>query len=241
MIGQSFQNNSRVAKRFNIWVFFSSSIWFFLIALIILRVFVFQQVSVVGSSMEPNYQTGELLFVNQLGDNFKRGQVVAAYDNENIAAEANYLTRFNPGTKFLLKRIIALPGEEIEMVDDKVIIYNEEFPDGFILQEDYISDSVRNQQIASDFYFPKTKVTADHYFLMGDNRTNSTDSRRKGSFASFSILGYETIRFWPLAKLQLHKTPEYDFLEIDDITKSKIQSRNSEQTTTILLQPKNVI
>ncbi|NJS40801.1 signal peptidase I [Candidatus Gracilibacteria bacterium] len=151
-------------KSFNIWVFLGSSIWVFLILLIILRIFVYQQVSVVGGSMEPNYHTGELLFVNQIGNNFERGMVVAAYDNENTAAEANYLTRFSPSTRFLLKRIVGLPGEEIEMIQDKVIIYNQENPDGVLLEEKYLGQKARQDQIQSDFYFPKTKIAKDHYF-----------------------------------------------------------------------------
>jgi signal peptidase I len=223
-------NSVGVKKQFNIWVFFGTSIWFLLILMVILRIFIFQQVSVVGASMEPNYITGQLLFVNQIGDTFKRGQVVAAYDNDKLASDANYFTRFSPSTRFLLKRVIGLPGEEIELIGDKVIIYNDENPEGVILREDYISNKTKVQQEADDYYFPRTIIEEDHYFLMGDNRNNSTDSRRKGGFADYAILGYETLRFWPLNDLKFFSLPKYDFLKIDDITNQKLDDKNKTQS-----------
>ncbi len=220
-------------KELNIWVFLGSCVWIFLIIMVVLRIFVFQQVSVVGASMEPNYFTGQLLFVNQIGNDFERGQVVAAYDNDTVAADANYFTRFSAGTRFLLKRVIGLPGEEIELIGSKVIIYNDEFPDGFILNEDYISEKTKLKQESEDYYFPRTIIEKDHYFLMGDNRNNSTDSRRKGSFSDYAVLGYETVRFWPAKELKFFKLPEYTISEIDEVTNEKLKQREDKESINV--------
>jgi len=101
----------------------------FLLTILLVKFFVFQQVTVVGSSMVPNYRDGQLLLVNQLDKTFNRGQVVAVFADKEVAKSAsesdivgNYMTRFS--AKFFLKRIVGLPGEEIEIIDSKVIIYN---------------------------------------------------------------------------------------------------------------------
>lgn len=228
----------------------SSPIWgvftLILLILVILKFFVYQQVTVVGSSMEPNYDDGQLLMVNQINKKFQRGQVVAVYADKEVALEvensdfiSGYLTRFT--ARFFLKRIIGLPGESIEIVDDKVIIYSPDFPEGYILNEPYLTAAVRFGEKQRSFYFPKTLIPQDSYFVMGDNRSNSTDSRSSslGPVPSYSIFGIETIRFWPIKTVSLFQLPEYSFSEIDSEVldrKAEILSQQQQNQRLIILE-----
>jgi signal peptidase I len=206
--------NKNNDKSINIWSIIWGFVWGLIIFIMFTRLFWLQQVSVVGASMEPNYHTSQLLLVDQIFDNFKRGQVVAVYDNPSIAKDANYLTRYQSGVRFLLKRIIGLPGEEIEIRGSKVIIYNKDFPDGTVLTEDYIDPKIKLSMESREYYFERKMIPQDSYFLMGDNRTNSLDSRNKGSFPAYAILGFERYRFFPFSEFHIFKLPEYTFTNI---------------------------
>jgi signal peptidase I len=204
----------------SVWSYLLSFSWIVLIVLLFLKFFVYQQVTVIGESMEPGYQTNQLLLVDQINKNFKRGQVVAVYEDKDVAKTADYWTRFK--TRFYLKRVIGLPGEEIEMAGDKVIIYNSQYPDGRVLSEDYVADSVKNKEETQGYYFPKTKIADGNYFAMGDNRINSLDSREKGTFPEYSLFGQETLRFWPLSDAGLFSLPKYQYREISSDLKERI-------------------
>jgi len=199
----------------------------FVMILLILKFVVFQQVNVVGPSMQPNYYTGDLLFVNQIDKNFRRGQVVAVYEDRTIAKNADYFTRF--GARFYLKRIIGLPGEEVEILGDKVIIYNQENPGGAVLEEKYMGSEIIRQEKQNcqnnlvSCYFPKTKIAQSEYFLLGDNRVQSSDSRALGSFPDYALFGQEAIRFWPFDRKEIFSLPNYKWLPIDAQTKTKIE------------------
>lgn len=199
---------------------FWSIFWFVLIVMLLLKFFVYQQVAVVGASMEPNYFTGELLLVNQIDKNIERGQVVAVYEDKEVAKNADYWTRFQ--TRFFLKRVIGLPGEEVEMVGDAVIIYNSNFPSGKVLVEDYISQDVKNKEKVSNYYFPRTKIAEKNYFILGDNRINSKDSRMIGTFPDYSIFGQETLRFWPVEKLGMFSLHKYEYSDVSSDLQASI-------------------
>lgn len=195
-------------------------LWIILLIVFVLKFFVYQQVTVVGASMEPNYYTGELLLVNQLDKNYSRGQVVAVYEDIEVAKTADYWTRFK--TRFFLKRIIALPGEEVEMVGGEVVIYNSQYPQGRLLIEDYISSSVKEKESLTKYYYPRTKVADKSYFVLGDNRTNSTDSRVRGAFPDYAIFGQENIKIWPTNTIAVFKLPAYQYQVLDQSILNKI-------------------
>jgi signal peptidase I len=215
-------------SRSRTWSIVGAVAWLLLLGLLVLKFFVYQQVTVVGESMQPNYYTGQLLLVDQINKTFNRGQVVAVYEDPSVAKTADYWTRFK--TTFYLKRIIGLPGEEVEMVGGKVIIYNNQYPNGVVLSEDYISSDVKDKEEAENYYYPKTKVPDNNYFVMGDNRVNSLDSREKGTFPNYAIFGQETLRFWPFANSGLFSLPNYTYTPLSDDIISKINYFRQTQT-----------
>jgi len=103
----------------------------------------------------------------------------------------------NP-SQFFIKRIIGLPEEKIEVKDGKVMIYNSENPDGFVLDEKaYLSSNVKTTGELA------VTLKADEYFVMGDNRLFSSDSRSWGPVPEADIVGKALLRAWPLDKISI--------------------------------------
>ena len=155
----------------------------FLIVIILVRIFVAEPFLVYGSSMEPNFETGDYLIVDELTYKYekpKRGDVVVLQPPIDES-------------KHYIKRIIGLPGETISVNGKDVKIVNKAHPEGFTLEEPYItfqSDRVANYTLN------------DHeYFVMGDNRAVSSDSRIWGPLPENLITGRAFIRVLPLKDL----------------------------------------
>jgi len=149
---------------------------------ILLGVFVAQPVVVEGTSMLPQLHDGERLLVNKLvyykfqsvsWGHIERGDIIVFWYPKD--PEKSYV-----------KRVIGLPGEMVEVRDGKIIINNQE------LNEPYL-DSEYNQSLPS--YEPK-KVDEHYYFVMGDNRDNSSDSRLWGLVPEKYIYGKAFFRYW---------------------------------------------
>jgi len=152
-----------------------------LVLALTVRYFLVQPFFVEGASMEPNFETGEYLLIDEVSYHFKsvsRGEVVVFH----YPLDAS---------KYYIKRIVGLPGETIEVKNGKVIIYNDANPDGAVLGEDYLpKDLATNGQT-------KKKIGADEYFVLGDNRPVSSDSRVWGFLPKNDIVGRVWIRVWP--------------------------------------------
>lgn len=137
---------------------------------------------VVGPSMSPNLKNSDLLILNKAVYKLrepKRGEVISF----------EYT-----GTKYLIKRIIGLPGESIEVKNNILYI------DGKPFEEDYLDSSV----ITKDFKLYE-KIPKDSYFVMGDNRMDSMDSRDFGPIKEKDIIGKVLFRIWPINKIKLVK------------------------------------
>jgi signal peptidase I len=151
--------------------------------LIPLRLYVAQPFIVVGASMEPTFKTGEYLIVDELSYKVtdpKRGQVIIfKYPNDP--------------SKYFIKRIIALPKETITIKGTTITIKNKEHPEGFKLDESYI-----NFEKGADL--TKT-LKDDEYFVMGDNRSVSLDSRSWGALPKDLIIGRAIVRLLPFSKI----------------------------------------
>ncbi|MFT5849996.1 MAG: signal peptidase I [Patiriisocius sp.] len=180
-------------------------IQFALIALIIVipvRWFIAQPFIVSGASMENTFHSGEYLIVDQLSYHFSEPEagdvVVFRYPR-------------NPST-FFIKRIIGEPGDTIAIDGNVVTITNEEHPNGYVLSEPYIADMA-----------PRTFLTEElgerEYFVMGDNRDKSSDSRAWGILQRENIVGEAFLRLFPFSEIDV-MPGEFELTgsEINDVT-----------------------
>ncbi len=149
------------------------------------RLYIAQPFIVSGASMDPTFETGEYLIVDQV-----------SYALEAPPRESVVVFKYPKDTsKFFIKRIIGLPGETVEINGTEVKIKNIEHPDGFILNEPYVTPN----HIKKDMV--KVTLKNDEYFVMGDNRIGSSDSRMWGPVQEKLIIGRPFIRLLPLSRL----------------------------------------
>jgi len=151
-----------------------------IIIVVPIRMFIAQPFIVSGASMDTTFENGQYLIVDQLSYYFEdpaRGDVV--------------IFRYpRDPSKFFIKRVIGLPGDTVTIEDASVIITNETYPNGLILDEPYI----KSMAIAA----PRTEVLGPReYFVMGDNRDQSSDSRVWGVLQQERIVGRAWARLFP--------------------------------------------
>lgn len=165
-----------------------------IVAVLLIRAFLVQPFLVSGDSMVPTFQNGDYLLVDQLTYRFRepqRGEVV--------------VFRYPKDEKlFFIKRIIGLPGERIEIVGGQVIIVNGEHPKGLALNETYIGGAGLETAGSND-----VTLAADEYFVLGDNRSYSLDSRSWGPVSRDEIMGIVRLRLLPLGALGTFNVPQY--------------------------------
>lgn len=152
-----------------------------LIAVLVI-LFLYRPVKVEGTSMMPSLYDQERLFINQFSYKFgigdiRRGDTVVFWFPEDT-------------TKSYIKRVIGLPGDSIE-VDDGYVIVN-----GKKLVENYIPPEYRD-----DRSYPLHLVPPDEYFVLGDHRISSNDSRAWGFVPRNYIYGKAVFVFWPLDRM----------------------------------------
>lgn len=170
-------------------VFFWEFLKIILIALVIvipLRYFVVQPFVVNGESMENNFSDKDYLIVDEMTYRIrepKRGEVVIFRYKGNQS-------------EYFIKRIIGMPGERVEVSGGRVTIFNGNNPDGKILVENaYLENSKKTPGEA------RITLGPDEYFVMGDNRSASSDSRTWGSLNKKDIIGKAWLRLLPLEKI----------------------------------------
>jgi signal peptidase I len=150
-----------------------------------IRYYLVQPFFVKGASMEPNFEDGDYILVNEISYRFsepKRGDVVIfRYPLDQ--------------SQFFIKRIIGLPSETVEIKDNKVKIYNKDKPEGFVLNETYLAPEQRT--LGNSII----KLDDNEFFVLGDNRLQSSDSRRWGPVNKSLITGNAFVRPWPLTKV----------------------------------------
>jgi signal peptidase I len=157
-------------------------IFLIVLVFILFGVFFVQPVVVEGTSMMPQLHDGERLLVNKLVY-YKIQSVSWGHINRGDIVVFWYP---NDPDKSYVKRVIGLPGETVEMRSGKV------FVNGIQLQEDYLDP---NYAEGMPSYAPK-RVEEHHYFVMGDNRDNSSDSRYWGTVPEKYIYGKAFFRYW---------------------------------------------
>jgi signal peptidase I len=149
----------------------------------VVRTFLFAPYVVEGASMEPTLHNHEKILVNKLNlaDNFSKGEIVILQGKEQ-----NYV-----------KRIIGLPGDKILMKNDKLYINGVFFKESYLSQNKELAKQM-GSQLTGDFG-PIT-VPKDKYFVMGDNRLKSKDSRNGlGYFTKDQIVGQSEFIFYPFS------------------------------------------
>jgi len=156
------------------------------VSIYLVYAFIAQPFKVDGKSMEPNFSTGDYLVVDEVTYRFR----------EPIRGEVIVLRNPTNASEFFIKRIIGLPGEEVVIYDDKVFI------DGEPISEDYLSGGLRMSDT------PPFRLGESEYFVMGDNRENSFDSRNWGPLGDHQIVGMVRLRFWPPGELEVYKPVE---------------------------------
>ncbi len=145
-----------------------------IILIIIVRIYIITPVRVDGASMNQTLNDGDILLLYKMAkiDRFDVVVLDEEYDNEII-----------------VKRIIGLPGETIEIKDNKIYIDNVEMPDEYAYGD------------TSDY--EKTTLGEDEYFILGDNRLISKDSRYFGPIKKSEIMGEAVFRLWPFSDFGL--------------------------------------
>jgi len=175
-----------------------------LVIIIPIRVFLFQPFFVQGASMEPNFKDGDYLIINEIG--FKETEIEIgnrhffSVNSFKIFERGDSVVFRYPNNpqQFFIKRIIALPGEKIEIENGKIVIFNKENPEGFILDESaYISKEIQTTGTIS------RELKNDEYFVMGDNRKFSHDSRAWGPITKSDVVGRVMLRAWPFTNADI--------------------------------------
>lgn len=178
---------------------------FAMAAIIILpiRLFLFQPFFVQGASMEPNFHDGEYLIINEVG---YKTTTIGLGDKEFFTVTGEKLLhrgdaivfRYPRNPKqYFIKRVIGLPGERVSTVGSTVKIYNDAHPEGIELDEPYLPDYMTTN---GDI---EITVGTDEYFVLGDNRHFSSDSRVWGLLPRSLVVGKVYLRAWPLSKAQI--------------------------------------
>ena len=155
-------------------LFFSVLVSFFII------LFVYQPVKVEGGSMEPGLEDQEHIFINKL-----------VYRWENIGRSDIVVFRFpRDPRKSFIKRVIGLPGDKIR------ISYGHVYVNGKELREDYVPEEFMDTRS-----YPEIIVQRSNYFVLGDHRSMSNDSREFGPVGRNYIYGKAVFGYWPMEKL----------------------------------------
>lgn len=173
-----------------------------LVIILPVRYYLIQPFFVKGSSMVPNFHDKEYILVDKwtyrLGDPQRGDVIIFRYPD-------------NP-KEYFIKRILGLPGETVVAGNNNsVVVYNERYPDGFVVFEGEYLPETNPTYCGTNTTYCGTRVTLgeDDYFVMGDNREHSSDSRFFGPVNISYFAGMAWLRLWPLDKISFIPRTQY--------------------------------
>jgi len=161
-----------------------------------IRYFLIQPFYVKGASMEPNFFDQEYLIINEIDYRFnepKRGDIVV------------FRYPRNP-QEYFIKRLIALPGEKIQFKAGDIYIINKENPGGVLLEESYLPKDLKTFSLSEE----TVTVGENEYYLLGDNRNSSKDSRSFGPVNKSFFIGKVMLRGWPFDRIRYFDHQPYN-------------------------------
>jgi len=166
-----------------------------LIIIVPIRAYVVQPFYVDGASMEPNFYDGEYLIVDEISYRFKepeRGDIVIFHPPDNPKV-------------YYIKRIIGLPSEVVDIKNGEIKVYEADSVEPLVIDESkYLSE---DQSLRPSYH---VKLSETEYYLLGDNRRSSLDSRRLGAIGESYIKGRVVLRAFPFDKFTVIKSPIYE-------------------------------
>jgi signal peptidase I len=162
-----------------------------------IRYFLIQPFYVKGASMEPNFYDKEYLIIDEISYRFHepaRGDIIV------------FRYPRNP-EEYFIKRVIGLPGEKVQIKDGSVYVYNGEYPDGIKLEENYLSADIKTYGLNENI----TTLSSTEYYVLGDNRNASKDSRSFGAVDQKFVTGRVLLRGWPFDRVNVFSAPSYSY------------------------------
>lgn len=160
-----------------------------ILVVVVIRVFIFDPVRVDGPSMKNTLIDGDIIILNKF--EYRKSEP-KRYD----------IVVINIDDKKIIKRIIGLPNEYVEIKDNNVYV------DGMLVDSSFVSDEYNKSEDFKLEDIGLTKIPGDSYFVLGDNRRDSLDSRYKeevGTIKKEQIVGKAVLRVWPFYKISIIK------------------------------------
>ena len=160
-----------------------------IVLIFVIRTFIFSPVIVEGDSMNPTLFDGDRLFINKIGKyigDIDRLDVVVFKDKNN---------------NHYIKRVVGMPGDRIHFKDNLLYINDQ------LVTESYVIEDVYQRDITLNTLYGYEEIPENYYFVLGDNRPNSLDSRQRsiGLVHHKQILGSSNVIVWPLNRMQTVK------------------------------------
>lgn len=144
-----------------------------IIVVILIKSYVVSPIRVNGESMDSTLKDGDIMLLNEI--EYRLGEI-----------ERFDIVVIRRGDEYLIKRVIGLPGEKVKYLDNKLYINGK-----------YVKEEFKHKKTND---FPIYQLGKDEYFVMGDNRTNSKDSRMIGSVFEDEILGKASLTIFPFSR-----------------------------------------
>ena len=183
-----------------------------LVLVIFIRAFIGEPRWIPSSSMEPTLQIKDNLIVEKVSRYFTkphRGDILVFFPpqeklNPSLWGKFTRAIGFFSTDEAYIKRVVGLPGDEVRVVPNVGVYINDK-----LIKEPYIKE-VFSGYCSPDMYCGPLRVPQHKYYMMGDNRNDSTDSKYWGFMPDDRIVGRACFRFWPITRIGVLQRPNYN-------------------------------